>query len=344
MTGDYPQYLFGDSMFVSPVINKLDTQTQMATKAVWIPPGQWIEKDTGLLLTGDSGQGSILTKAYDLSEIPVFVRAGAIVPEVSVEPGNTLGLASQPYNRLTLNIYPGLSTNEASFYQDDGVTMNYLQGDYAYIVCNYARTQTDIKVTILTDGSYPGMVKNLPYRLRIINSWLPTAVTVNGQPAPFSRNPKKLGLKNSWHYDGNEATLVIEIEPSTTATVSVSTDAPSNADALLSGLKGGLQHSILAKHNLDDAWATPGGQDTSHKYLMLAAGSADVLSYAAGQPDRSLWVSTVTNFKNIFSQAQDELNSMSGASKTASNYLSQVDPGRLAYSKALLANAYTTAS
>ena len=37
---------------------------------------------SGVLYTGDVDGSTFLTKAYDLSEIPVFARAGAVVPSI----------------------------------------------------------------------------------------------------------------------------------------------------------------------------------------------------------------------------------------------------------------------
>ena len=43
---------------------------------IWIPPGDWVEETTGLVMQGDS----FVRWPYDLSEIPVFFKSGAIIP------------------------------------------------------------------------------------------------------------------------------------------------------------------------------------------------------------------------------------------------------------------------
>ena len=47
-------------------------------KTFWLPPGKWLEKETGQLLDGGSS-GKTITKNFDMTEIPVYVKAGAVV-------------------------------------------------------------------------------------------------------------------------------------------------------------------------------------------------------------------------------------------------------------------------
>lgn len=36
--------------------------------------------------------GRVVTMAFDLDEIPLFVRAGAIIPQIPVRRGDTIGM------------------------------------------------------------------------------------------------------------------------------------------------------------------------------------------------------------------------------------------------------------
>ena len=44
------------------------------TRSVWIPPGTWVETETGTIRTGAAGTGTVLTKYWDLSEVPGICR------------------------------------------------------------------------------------------------------------------------------------------------------------------------------------------------------------------------------------------------------------------------------
>ncbi len=45
-------------------------------KSVWIPPGDWIEADTGTHFRGPA----TAQRHFSIRQVPVYVRAGAIVP------------------------------------------------------------------------------------------------------------------------------------------------------------------------------------------------------------------------------------------------------------------------
>jgi alpha-glucosidase (family GH31 glycosyl hydrolase) len=83
-------------MFVAPILTPADPNTQMAEKTVWIPPGQWFEEEAGALLNGGASGGLSITKKYDLTEIPIFVRAGAVIARLPDLTGRTIGVASKP--------------------------------------------------------------------------------------------------------------------------------------------------------------------------------------------------------------------------------------------------------
>lgn len=70
--------MLGDDIMAAPVVTPVNTTTSLADKDVWLPPGTWI--DTSSCLTYYSDGSVILHKYYDLSEVPLFVKAGAVIP------------------------------------------------------------------------------------------------------------------------------------------------------------------------------------------------------------------------------------------------------------------------
>ena len=74
---DFPgQYQFGNDMIISPITSPPDSLTRLTIQKIWIPDGKWIEWFSGSLLEG----GNIIERKFSLQEIPVYVRAGAIIP------------------------------------------------------------------------------------------------------------------------------------------------------------------------------------------------------------------------------------------------------------------------
>ncbi|MFC4651749.1 TIM-barrel domain-containing protein [Lactococcus nasutitermitis] len=70
------QYLFGGGMLVAPITHKINPELQMGEVDVWLPEGTWYD-----FFTGEKYEGDTELKIYrEIDEIPVFVKAGAIIP------------------------------------------------------------------------------------------------------------------------------------------------------------------------------------------------------------------------------------------------------------------------
>ena len=117
------QYFWGDWFLVAPALSENATDVN-----VWIPPGQWYDYFNGTKYTGPQD----INVRAELDEIPVFVKAGAIIPM-----GPDIRYADEkPLNEITLDIYPTIGTSSYTLYEDDGVTREYLLND-AYSLTEY---------------------------------------------------------------------------------------------------------------------------------------------------------------------------------------------------------------
>jgi alpha-glucosidase/alpha-D-xyloside xylohydrolase len=110
-TGD--EYLWGRDLLIAPVYRQSAT-----SRDVYLPPGDWYDWWTGERLAG----GRTITRGVDLATMPIFVRAGAIVP---VDPIRQY--ASQPVSEpTTLRVYSG-ADGRYVLYDDDGISQQYLK-------------------------------------------------------------------------------------------------------------------------------------------------------------------------------------------------------------------------
>lgn len=54
-----------------------------------------------------------------MSEVPIYVKAGSILPRRWLD-NDVLGTARRQYDNLLIEIFPGASSNTESLYEDDG--------------------------------------------------------------------------------------------------------------------------------------------------------------------------------------------------------------------------------
>lgn len=113
------QYALGDDLIAAPITQPADPVTGKVSYDVWVPPGAWYHIGTGETLVGPRW----VRLSGNLTTIPLFARAGSIVP--LAQPA--LHLDEIPTDYLELRIFPG---NDGTFrlYEDDGASNAYLQG------------------------------------------------------------------------------------------------------------------------------------------------------------------------------------------------------------------------
>jgi alpha-glucosidase (family GH31 glycosyl hydrolase) len=116
------QYTFGSELIVAPVITPRDPDTRLARQAVWLPDGDWYDFFDGRYYAGGGWQALY----GGLDKIPVFARAGAIIP---LGPLPAWGGLDNPAD-LTVHVFPG-ADNSFDLYEDDGRGNPYLDGKYA---------------------------------------------------------------------------------------------------------------------------------------------------------------------------------------------------------------------
>ena len=108
------EYMFGPALLVAPV-----TEQGAVTRSVYLPAGtDWYNFWTNERLHG----GHRVTVAAPIDTIPLFVRAGAILPL-----GSIVESTEEKQTVATLRIYPG-SNGSFDLYSDDGTSYAYEQG------------------------------------------------------------------------------------------------------------------------------------------------------------------------------------------------------------------------
>ncbi|MGA7412835.1 MAG: TIM-barrel domain-containing protein, partial [Bryobacteraceae bacterium] len=113
------EYLYGRDILVAPVVEKDAT-----SRILYLPHGNWYDFWTREKLEG----GREVRRNVDLETIPLYCRAGAIIPLGPIKQ-YTEEKVDAP---LTLSIYPG-ADGQFSLYEDDGKTFDYRNGEFTQI-------------------------------------------------------------------------------------------------------------------------------------------------------------------------------------------------------------------
>jgi alpha-glucosidase (family GH31 glycosyl hydrolase) len=111
--GQSEEYLWGSNMLIAPVYEKGAT-----SRDVYLPSGAWYDWWDNSRHNG----GTTVTRKVDLETMPIYVRAGSIIP---VDPVRQY-LAQPVTEPMTLKIYSG-ANGEFTMYEDDGNSQNYMQ-------------------------------------------------------------------------------------------------------------------------------------------------------------------------------------------------------------------------
>jgi len=183
--GDDRDFLFGRDLFVAPV-----TTEMVDAEDISLPPGDWYDFWTGVRHPHDEK----IQLHPRLDELPLYVRAGAIVPMQPVVQ-NTGEIPDGP---LQLHVYPG-DDCEGSLYQDDGHTLAYQKGEVLRVnySCLAPPSAISITSTVEKDAYKPW--------------WNSTALTVYGAAAA----PKEVRMNDravqDWHFDAQAHAVTLTV-------------------------------------------------------------------------------------------------------------------------------------
>jgi len=138
------EFLFGPSLLIAPVLEQ-----GAVSREVYLPAGhRWYDFETGEAFEG----GQTLTVSAPIDTIPIFVRAGSIIPM-----GEEVENMAVPQTKIDVCVWPGA---DASFrlYSDDGKSYAYEQGEYLADLLGWNETEQEFSVKELhREGDQPLM-------------------------------------------------------------------------------------------------------------------------------------------------------------------------------------------
>ena len=182
------EYLFGRSLLVKPVTDPMYTwrdehkhgheiypgvKGAAAPYKVYLPKGaRWYDFFTNHVYDG----GKTVERPCPINEMPVYVRAGSILPygpDVQCS-------GEQAWDSLELRVYPG-ANGTFTLYEDEGDNYNYEQGAFTQIVMTWDDASRTLTIGD-RKGKFKGMLAQRTFRVVLVapdaaNGHLPMPVT-----------------------------------------------------------------------------------------------------------------------------------------------------------------------
>ena len=161
------EYLWGRDLLVAPV-----TEKGAVSRPVYLPRGPWYDFWTEARAEG----GGEIRRAVDLATMPLYVRAGAILPFGPVKQ-YTADTVDGP---LTLQVYPG-ADGSFTLYEDDGLTFAYRQGDWMGLHVQWHDAGRRLALS-LAEGSRMRPPLRREIDVRVVPDRAPRRVVFEGRP------------------------------------------------------------------------------------------------------------------------------------------------------------------
>jgi alpha-glucosidase (family GH31 glycosyl hydrolase) len=172
------QYYFGSELVAAPFVAPAETDTGLSRQVVWLPEGDWFD-----FFSGEHRVGGAWRTIYGgLGDIPVFAKAGAIIP-MGLLAG--WGGIDNPAD-LTIMIFPG-ADNTFELFEDDGETTAYQAGRFGLtrLRQTWGEKRLDFAIApVAGDASLIPAERRLTLVVRGIRQPDAVDVQIDGRPAP----------------------------------------------------------------------------------------------------------------------------------------------------------------
>jgi len=221
-----------------------------------------------------------LQRHYALDEIPVFVRAGAIVP---MQP-DMMYTGERPVDPLILTVFPG-GNGSVRVYEDEGNSLGYQRGECVWTpVSTQTGADATLRVTIgPREGAFKGMCSTRGYEVRCLLAWPPASVECNGTLIL----PGGVGDSTGWYYDGDRMAVVVRV-PRGDATQRRELVLKGVSTSRMSAVPGAMNRLHRAMALLNNEWP----KEWSPEDLVLAVQTGNRISSkpssAAGEVARMM--------------------------------------------------------
>ena len=166
------QYLWGRDMLVAPVF----TQGAVA-RDIYLPEGQWYDWWTNAKVTG----GQTVTRSVNISKIPIYVRAGSIIPFDPVRQYTSQSV-DEP---TTIKIYRG-ADGQFTMYEDDGNSLDYLNGLATWTSMTWDESEQCLTIEPVAPEGATNQASNRIFRVELLPEGTTKNLNYTGQRTTVS--------------------------------------------------------------------------------------------------------------------------------------------------------------
>ncbi len=161
------QFMFGPAFLVNPV-----TEPDASTRHLYLPQARWYDFWSGSALQG----GHTVDAPAPLSALPLYIRAGSIVPL-----GPEMEWSTQkPEDPIELRIYRG-ADGSFTLYEDGNDSYDYEKGMYATIPMRWDEANQTLTIGDRS-GTFSGMLENRTFRVVFVNENHGVGIAPTEQP------------------------------------------------------------------------------------------------------------------------------------------------------------------
>jgi alpha-D-xyloside xylohydrolase len=164
-TGD--EFMYGPAFLVSPV-----TEAETEVRRVYLPQAKWYDFWAGTAQAG----GKAIDAEAPLDHLPLFVRAGSILPLGPEMEWST----EKPADPIELRVYPG-ANGDFTLYEDENDTYHYEKGAHAEIPILWDDAQHALTIGE-RHGEFPGMLLNRTFHVVFVGANHGVGVNPTGRP------------------------------------------------------------------------------------------------------------------------------------------------------------------
>jgi alpha-D-xyloside xylohydrolase len=163
----WDEFMYGPAFLVNPV-----TEPAATSRQVYLPKAKWYDFWSGTSTEG----GNEISASAPLDRLPLYIRAGSIVPMGPDVEWST----EKPADPIELRVYPGVD-GDFTLYEDENDSYNYEKGAYATIPLHWDDGKQTLNIAN-RQGQFPGMLASRKFHVVLVGDNHGTGIAPSENP------------------------------------------------------------------------------------------------------------------------------------------------------------------